>query len=43
MRQLRTVWICTIAVLAFGVAGASTAQAAEVGECLKTVKNGEGH
>ena len=43
MRQLRTVGICTVAVLAFGVAGVATAQAAEVGECLKTVKNGEGH
>ena len=43
MRQLRIVGICTFAVLAFGVAGVSAAQVAEVGECLKTAKNAERH
>ena len=39
MRQLKRSWgICTFAVLAFVVAGVSTAQAAEVGECLKLEK-----
>ena len=42
MRQLRLVGICIAAALAIGVAGVSAAQAAEVGECLKTAKNGEG-
>ena len=38
MRQLRTVGMCIVATLAIGVAGVSTAQSAEVGECLKLEK-----
>ena len=43
MRRLRTMGICTVAVLAFGVAGVASAHAAEVGECLKTARNAERH
>ena len=38
MRRLRLAGICAVAVLTFGVAGLSSAQAAEVGECLKLEK-----
>ena len=43
MRRVGIVALCLVAVLACGAMVASAAQAAEVGECLKTVKNGEGH
>ena len=42
MRQLRIVWLCVMAMLAVGVFGAS-AQAAEVGECLKQARPYKGH
>ena len=43
MRRMGIVGLCFVAVLTCGAMVASIAQAAEVGECLKTVKNAERH